>query len=272
LSRWFEQIARTPLLSADEERTLARRARAGDEAAYQQLVQANLRLVVRVASGYAHGSMPFLDLIQEGNVGLMTAARRFDPERGHRFSTYAVWWIRRAILRALAYDSRLIRLPEHILELRGRLERIAAALSQQYGREPSSEEVALAAGTTTEHVALALDAPREVVSLDAELPLPGNPRYRDVIEDPRHNPARYWERHHAVEETERLLATLSLRQRAVLRARFGLETGQPLTLKEMSAQFDLSRERIRQIERDALEALRRQIRQESNIEPVTSSV
>jgi RNA polymerase primary sigma factor len=270
LTFWFAQIAKTPLLSATEERELARQAKAGDDTAYQRLVQANLRLVVRIASRYTQPNVPLADLIQEGNVGLMRAAERFDPERGYRFSTYAVWWIRRAILRSLVYDARLIRLPEHINALTTRIERMSTALCQRYGREPSLEEVASAVGATVEQVALVTHAGREIVSLDSELPLSGNPRYGDVIEDPQQNPDRYWERRNAVEDVERLLQTLPRREQAVLRARFGLDTGQPLTLKETGERFDLTRERIRQIERHALSVLRSAFSDASKVESVAS--
>lgn len=255
-------FSKTSLLSAEEERLLAREARAGNRDAYHQLVQANLPLVVRIASRYAHPNVPLADLIQEGNLGLLKAVERFDPERGYRFSTYAVWWIRRAILRSLVYDSRLIRLPEHVCALAARTARVVNELRRQGGREPTFEEIADALRAKPELVALAVQGGHELVSLDAD-PLP-----RETLEDPQQNPARSWERWGLSEEAERLLNALPSRERAILRARFGMDTGQPLTLQETGKLFSLTRERIRQIERRALEVLRRL---GARVRPVASS-
>ncbi len=219
-------------------------------------MQSNLRLVVKVATRYAHPNVPLVDLVQEGNIGLIQAVERFDPDKGFRFSTYAVWWIRRAILRALSYDSRLIRLPEHILAGTSKLDKQGARLRKELGREPTTEELARELETTTEQVELLGSVAYEYVSLDMEMPMPGQTSYRDVLEDTRQRPERWWDRFTRSEDVSRVLSVLGDREQAILRARYGLDDGRPLTLKETGALFSLTRERIRQIEKQALQQLR----------------
>ncbi|MAF12268.1 RNA polymerase subunit sigma [Candidatus Poribacteria bacterium] len=256
LSQWIERISQIPLLTQAEEVEIATRVRADDPDAFQQLVQSNLRLVVKIATRYAHPNVPLVDLIQEGNIGLIQAVERFDPEKGFRFSTYAVWWIRRAILRALSYDSRLIRLPEHILAGTSKLDKQSVRMRKDLGREPTTEELARELDTTPEQVELLGSVAYEYVSLDMEMPMPGQMSYRDVLEDTRQRPERWWERFTRGEDVSRVLDVLGEREQAILRARYGLDDGRPLTLKETGALFSLTRERIRQIEKQALQQLR----------------
>jgi RNA polymerase primary sigma factor len=256
LSQWIERIGRIPLLSQAEEVEIATRVRQGDRDAFQQLVQSNLRLVVKIATRYAHPNVPLVDLVQEGNIGLIQAVERFDPDKGFRFSTYAVWWIRRAILRALSYDSRLIRLPEHILAGTSKLDKQTVRLRRELGREPTTEELARELETTKEQVELLGSVAYEYVSLDMEMPMPGQTSYRDLLEDTRQRPDRWWDRFTRGEDVSRVLGVLSDREQAILRARYGLDDGRPRTLKETGALFSLTRERIRQIEKQALKQLR----------------
>ncbi len=256
LAHWVGKISDLPLLSHDEEIALARRIRAGDRGAFSKLVESNLRLVIRTAMRYAHPNVPLVDLVQEGNIGLLQAAERYDPDRGFRFSTYAVWWIRRAVLRALSYDSRQIRLPEHIVAWTSKLERARSGLCQELGREPDRDELAEALETTPAHVEFLDGVAYEYVSLEMELSRPGNMNVGDVVEDPRQRPERWLRRLTDAEDVDRLLSVLAPREQAILRARFGIDCGRPRTLKETGEQFDLTRERIRQIEKQALEQLR----------------
>ena len=243
-------------LTKAEEVEIATRVRQGDRDAFQQLVQSNLRLVVKIATRYTHPNVPLIDLIQEGNIGLIQAVERFDPDKGFRFSTYAVWWIRRAILRALSYDSRLIRLPEHILAGTSKLDKQNVRLRKELGREPTTDELAHELDTTPEQIELLGSVAYQYVSLDMEMPMPGQTSYRDVLEDKRQRPDRWWERFTRGEDVDRVLGVLTDREQAILRARYGLDDGRPLTLKETGAQFSLTRERIRQIEKQALQQLR----------------
>jgi RNA polymerase primary sigma factor len=256
LSQWIERISQIGLLTKAEEVEIATRVRQGDRDAFQQLVQSNLRLVVKIATRYTHPNVPLIDLIQEGNIGLIQAVERFDPDKGFRFSTYAVWWIRRAILRALSYDSRLIRLPEHILAGTSKLDKQNVRLRKELGREPTTDELAHELDTTPEQIELLGSVAYEYVSLDMEMPMPGQTSYRDVLEDKRQRPDRWWERFTRGEDVDRVLGILTDREQAILRARYGLDDGRPLTLKETGAQFSLTRERIRQIEKQALQQLR----------------
>ncbi|MDA1190440.1 MAG: sigma-70 family RNA polymerase sigma factor [Candidatus Poribacteria bacterium] len=256
LSQWIARISQIPLLTHEQEIELGGLAREGDQEAFTRLVQSNLRLVVRIATRYAHPNVPLIDLVQEGNIGLIQAVERFDPDKGYRFSTYAVWWIRRAILRSLSYDSRLICLPEHIVARTSKMERQQTQLRQKFGREPDSVELADELETTPEQVEFLSSVSYDYVSIDMELPMPGHMTYCDVLEDDGQRPERWWEKFLRKEEVSRLLDVLPPREQAILRARFGIDDGRPLTLKETGRQFNLTRERIRQIEKQALGQLR----------------
>ena len=256
LGYWVAITSDIPLLSHDDEIALARRSREGDRVAFAKLVQSNLRLVIRIASRYAHPNVPLADLVQEGNIGLIQATERFDPEKGFRFSTYAVWWIRRAVLRALSYDSRHIRLPEHIVAATTKLERATNGMTQELDREPDVDELAEALETTPEQIRFLQSISYDFVSVDASLSQTGSITIGESLEDPRQRPERWLRRMTDAEALERLLSVLPVRDQEILRTRFGIGGGRPRTLKETGEQFQLTRERIRQIEKQALNQLR----------------
>ncbi|MBI4246108.1 MAG: sigma-70 family RNA polymerase sigma factor, partial [Candidatus Rokubacteria bacterium] len=255
LSLYLSEISRIPLLSREEEHALARRVRAGEPAAKRRLIEANLRLVVQVARRYLNRGLPLSDLIEEGNIGVMRAVEKFEPERGTRFSTYATWWIRHAITRALANQARMIRLPVHVGVLLGRYAREQKRLAQQLGRPPSSTELAEALGITTEQVEELEKIRRPPVSLDA--PRGGEQgrvadRVADESADPSAAPGSFF-RERAGLVT--VLDDLAENERRVLRRRFGLEGGPPETLEAIGRDLGLTRERIRQIEAAGLRKL-----------------
>jgi RNA polymerase sigma factor (sigma-70 family) len=256
LTLYLAEIGRIALLSREQEVDLARRARAGDESAKTQLTEANLRLVVQIARRYLNRGLPLPDLIEEGNLGLMRAVEKFEPDRGTRFSTYAVWWIRHAIVRALANQARLIRLPVHVEALLGRYAKEHARLSQVLGRAPTAQEMAAAMRTSVEHVRELEEIRQPPMSLDA----PGRDdeaRLVDSVADTAAAPGATIAR--LLRERSDLLSALDdlpANERAVLRHRFGLDGDPPETLDAIGQRLSLSRERVRQIEASALRKLR----------------
>jgi RNA polymerase sigma factor (sigma-70 family) len=256
LAVYFQEIARIPLLTAAEETTLGRRVQAGDEAAKQRMVEANLRLVVQIARRYRNRGLPLPDLIEEGNIGLLRAVEKFDPDRGARFSTYATWWIRQAVTRALANQARTIRLPVHVEMLLGRYSKEHTRLTQELKRTPTPEELARALGTSEDQVAELEELRLQPLSLD--LPAtPERPRLSDIIPDASADPAVTLTR--LFRERADLVAVfddLAPNERTVLRHRFGLEGDQPQTLEAIGQRMGYSRERIRQIEASGLRKLR----------------
>ncbi len=242
---YLKEIGRVPLLSADEEIALAKRMEAGDEEAQKELAEANLRLVVSIAKRYVGRGMLFLDLIQEGNLGLIKAVEKFDYNKGYKFSTYATWWIRQAITRAIADQARTIRIPVHMVETINKLIRVSRQLLQQLGREPSPEEVAEAMEISVERV-------REIMKIAEE-----DSHLGDFIEDQdAPAPAEAASFMLLKEQLEEVLDTLTEREERVLRLRFGLDDGRARTLEEVGQNFGVTRERIRQIEAKALRKLR----------------
>ncbi len=254
---YLKEIGRVPLLSAEEEIVLAKRMEAGDGQAQKELAEANLRLVVSIAKRYVGRGMLFLDLIQEGNLGLIKAVEKFDYNKGYKFSTYATWWIRQAITRAIADQARTIRIPVHMVETINKLIRISRQLLQQLGREPSPEEIAEAMEVTVERVREIMKIAQEPVSLETPIGEEEDSHLGDFIEDQdAPAPAEAASFMLLKEQLEEVLDTLTDREERVLRLRFGLDDGRARTLEEVGQNFGVTRERIRQIEAKALRKLR----------------
>ena len=254
---YLKDIGRVPLLSADDEIELARLMQEGDPVAKKRLSEANLRLVVSIAKRYVGRGMLFLDLIQEGNLGLMKAVEKFDYQKGFKFSTYATWWIRQSITRAIADQARTIRIPVHMVETINRLTRIQRLLLQEFGREPTSAEIAEKMGVTEERVCEIQKIAQDPVSLETPIGEEEDSHLGDFIEDEKTvTPSDSVSFRMLKEQLLRVLDTLTPREEKVLRLRYGLDDGKPRTLEEVGKEFNVTRERIRQIEAKALRKLR----------------
>lgn len=254
---YLKEIGKVPLLTADEEIELAKRMEAGDEEAKKRLCEANLRLVVSIAKRYVGRGMLFLDLIQEGNLGLIKAVDKFDYTKGYKFSTYATWWIRQAITRSIADQARTIRIPVHMVETINKLIRVSRQLLQTYGREPSPEEIAAEMGITVEKVREIQKIAQEPVSLETPIGEEEDSHLGDFIpDDDVPAPAEAAAFSMLKEQLVEVLDTLTEREQKVLKLRFGLEDGRARTLEEVGKEFDVTRERIRQIEAKSLRKLR----------------
>ena len=254
---YLKEIGKVPLLTAQEEIELAKRMEAGDEYAKQKLCEANLRLVVSIAKKYVGRGMLFLDLIQEGNLGLIKAVDKFDWTKGYKFSTYATWWIRQAITRSIADQARTIRIPVHMVETINKLIRVSRQLLQEEGREPTPEEIAAEMGISVEKVREILKIAQEPVSLETPIGEEEDSHLGDFIpDDDAPAPAEAAAFSMLKEQLVDVLGTLTEREQKVLKLRFGLEDGRARTLEEVGKKFDVTRERIRQIEAKALRKLR----------------
>ena len=254
---YLKEIGRVPLLSADEEKVLAEKMAEGDEEAKTKLVEANLRLVVSIAKRYVGKGMFFLDLIQEGNIGLMKAAEKFDYEKGFKFSTYATWWIRQAITRAIADQARTIRIPVHMVETIHKVSRYSRQMLQELGREATAEEIGEKMGISAEKVREIMKIAQDPVSLETPIGEEEDSHLGDFIpDDDAPQPAEIASATILREVIERELHTLTPREEHVIKLRFGLYDGRSRTLEEVGKEFDITRERIRQIEAKALRKLR----------------
>jgi RNA polymerase primary sigma factor len=254
---YLKEIGKVPLLTAEEEIDLAQRMGQGDESAKRKLVEANLRLVVSIAKRYVGRGMLFLDLIQEGNLGLIKAVEKFDYQKGFKFSTYATWWIRQAITRAIADQARTIRIPVHMVETINKLIRVSRQLLQEYGREPLPEEIAAEMGIPEDKVREIMKIAQEPVSLETPIGEEEDSHLGDFIpDDDAPAPAEAAAFTLLKEQLMDVLDTLTSREEKVLRLRFGLDDGRARTLEEVGKEFNVTRERIRQIEAKALRKLR----------------
>ena len=256
LRLYLRSIGRVNLLTADQEVTLARRIERGDMGAKQQMIEANLRLVVSIAKAYLGRGLTFLDLIQEGSMGLIRAVEKFDYRRGYKFSTYATWWIRQAVTRAIADKGRTIRIPVHMVEKLNKVVHVERQLVQQLGREPTPEEIAFELETTVREVRDVLRMAQQPVSLEKPIGEEEDSELGDFVEDQTaESPFELAAEHLRRENLRRALATLPVREREVIEMRFGLTGERPYTLEEVGRAFNVTRERIRQIENHTLKKL-----------------
>lgn len=254
---YLKEIGRVPLLTMEQELELARAAQAGNADARRKLSEANLRLVVSVAKRYAGRGLPFLDLIQEGNLGLMKAAEKFEPDRGFRFSTYATWWIRQSITRAIADQGRVIRIPVHLVESINRVKKTAGELLRRTGREPTAEEIAAQLDMEPARVRELIQLAQDPISLETPVGEEEDAHLEDFIQDDEAGvPADEAGRQLLRRELMNVLKSLTPREERVIALRFGLEDGRARTLEELGREFNVTRERVRQIEAKALRKLR----------------
>jgi RNA polymerase primary sigma factor len=269
---YLRQIAQIPLLTPEQEIQLARRIKRGDQKALTQMVSANLRLVVKIARDYANFGLPLLDLISEGNIGLMKAVERFDPKKGGKLSTYAAWWIKQSITRALANQTKTIRLPIHLVEKIGKMRRVSSQMMEELGREPSDDELAEEIGLSSSKVAALKRAALRPASLDEPIQEGECFQFRDIVGDEESDdPFETLRDKDMLEEVDELLDMLGDRERMIINSRFGLDGQEPKTLEEIGETFGVTRERIRQLQNVALLKLRWALhkRERSRVDVVT---
>jgi RNA polymerase primary sigma factor len=261
IKMYLKEIGKIPLLSFDEEVELAKKIEKGDDEAKRKLIESNLRLVVSIAKKYTRHSLSFLDLVQEGNVGLIRAVEKYDYRRGFRFSTYASWWIRQAVTRALADQSRVIRVPVHMVESINKIQKTERFLYQEKGKEPSHEEIARNLGIPIRKVRDYLKVSQEPVSLETPLGTDKDNKLGDFVEDKKiASPEEYVIEEHFKDQLYNILDTLTPREREILRLRFGLDNIKPHTLEDVGKIFNVTRERIRQVEAKAIKRLRQEMK------------
>jgi RNA polymerase primary sigma factor len=259
LQLYLQEIGKTPLVTVAEEVTLARRIRRGDQVARDQMIKANLRLVVRIALSYKDFGLPLLDLISEGNLGLIKAVERFDPRKGGKLSTYGAWWIKQSMRRALANQSKTIRLPVHLLEKISRMRRVTMALADKLGREPSVEELAMELGLSTERVAHLRSVSVHPTSFDAPMSADGDTAsFGEIVADENAiSPFENVRDRNFRSDLANMLNSLEKREADILRMRFGLDCHDTLTLDELGKRFKVTRERVRQLQNLALKKIRK---------------
>ena len=258
---YLREIGKIPLLTAEEEQDLAQRIVKGDKKAKDKMVESNMRLVVSIAKRYGGRGLDFLDLIQEGNTGLLRAVEKFDPDKGFKFSTYATWWVRQAITRAIADQARTIRIPVHMVETINKVLRTTRKLTSELNREPTNEEIAKELDMDVDKIDYVMRIKQDIASLDASIGREGDDEdsvLGDFVEDEeRDSPEESAANQILKEQLSEIIATLSSREQKIIRLRFGIGGGRPHTLEEVGNEFDVTRERIRQIEAKALSKLRK---------------
>ena len=258
---YLREIGKIPLLTPEEEADLAKRIVKGDKKAKDKMVESNMRLVVSIAKRYGGRGLDFLDLIQEGNTGLLRAVEKFDPDKGFKFSTYATWWVRQAITRAIADQARTIRIPVHMVETINKVLRTSRKLNSELNREPTNEEIAKELDMEPEKIDYVMRIKQDIASLDASVGREGDDEdsvLGDFVEDEeRDSPEDSAANQILKEQLSEIIATLTDREQKIIRLRFGIGGGRPHTLEEVGAEFDVTRERIRQIEAKALSKLRK---------------
>ena len=268
ITLYMREIGRVKLLTRQEEIELAARIKQGDEEARDQMIKANLRLVVKMAKSYEGMGVPLLDLISEGNIGLMRAVERFDPSKGAKLSAYSAWWIKHAIIQAFANQSKVTRVPVHVMEKLGKMRKVALRLQEELDREPTDEELAAELGTTASRIARMRMAVVEPVSLDAETDGEGSRCYAEVIADERaETPSQKLENENHRAMVRKIIDTLTDREQAVLYSRFGLNGHDPQNLGEVGKELNITDERVRQIQNMAFFKLRRKLKKLEQIEP-----
>lgn len=271
LNVYLKEISETPLLTREQEVELAAKIQAGDSKAREHMIKANLRLVVKIAKDYSNYGLPLVDLISEGNIGLMKAVERFDPEKGGKLSTYAAWWIKQSIKRALANQSKTIRLPVHMVDKISRMRRVSAVLTEELGREPSAEELAEELGLPLKKVTLLQRVSQRPTSLDAPIAGEEGTSYAEIIGDEKAvDPSVQIDNNTLNGDLDGLLDLLDERESMIIDARFGLNGRTPMTLEEVGREFGVTRERIRQLQNLALTKMRKALRRKDNPIPTLS--
>jgi RNA polymerase primary sigma factor len=265
LNRYLREIGRIPLLTPQQEIELAAKIKKGDTAARERMINSNLRLVVTIAHDYANLGLPLLDLISEGNIGLTKAVERFDPAKGAKLSTYAMWWIKQSIKRALANQSKMIRLPVHLVDKIAKVRRVSLQMSDELGREPTDDELAEEIGIATDKVARLKSVGIRPASLDAPLGDDDSTEFGDIVGDEEaQTPFELLRDKNLRGEVDGLIAVLDSREKKIISQRFGLDGGKPKTLEDVGKNFGVTRERIRQLQNIALAKLRRALSQKED--------